>query len=248
MPKFIAIIPARYGSTRFPGKPLASIDGKTMIERVYEKVNTVINDVFVATDDNRIFQEVERFGGKAIMTSKDCANGTARVAEAYSKLGADADIIINVQGDEPFIKEEVIRKVMEVFISNPETEISTLAQRFNPAEGFESLFNPNRVKMTMDSRNHVLYFSRSIIPYVRDHKWQDWIESTEFFIHAGLYGFRVKTLMEIISLPQSSLEKAESLEQLRWLQNGYRITAAITDEASRSIDTPEDLKAINSQT
>jgi len=218
------------------------IKGKSMIERVYERTKEVIDDVVVATDDERIANEVCRFGGQAVMTSADCPNGTARVAEAYNLLDQDADIIMNVQGDEPFIEPELIRAVVNVLHSDPETGIATLAQRFDPAEGFEALFNPNRVKMTMDSHGHVLYFSRSIIPYVRDFKWQEWTGATEFFIHAGLYGFRNKVLKEITTLPHSSLEQAEALEQLRWLQNGYRITAAITDIKSHPIDTPEDLE------
>lgn len=243
--KIIAIIPARYGSTRFPGKPLVDIGGKSMIRHVYERTGSVVDDVYVATDDSRIIREVESFGGKAVMTSADCANGTARVAEAYSRLGLDADIIIDVQGDEPFIEPSVIASLIDEFRSKPNSEIVTLAQRFDPKEGFEALFNPNRVKMTIDSRGRVLYFSRSIIPYVRDFKWQEWIDTTEFLVHIGLYGFRSDILPELIALPQSSLEKAESLEQLRWLQNGYRIDAVVTDYSSHPIDTPEDLEKAN---
>lgn len=242
----IGIIPARYGSTRFPGKPLAIVNGITMIERVYRQATKAIDNVLVATDEERILDAVNDFGGKAIMTSPDCPNGTVRVFEAYMKSGSTADVVINIQGDEPYIHPEQIESVANLFTTAPDTQIGTLAHKFDPKEGFEALFNPNRVKMTMDRTGNVLYFSRSIIPYVRNYKWQEWLDHATFYTHIGLYGFRADILKKISGLPQSSLEEAESLEQLRWLQNGYRITAAITPYSSHPIDTPNDLAVINS--
>jgi len=242
----IGIIPARYGSTRFPGKPLAIVNGITMIERVYRQATKAIDNLLVATDDERILDAVNNFGGKAIITSPDCPNGTARVFEAYMKSGSTADVVINIQGDEPYIHPEQIESVANLFTTAPNTQIGTLAHKFNPKEGFETLFNPNRVKMTMDATGNVLYFSRSIIPYIRNYKWQEWLDHATFYTHIGLYGFRADILKKISELPQSPLEEAESLEQLRWLQNGYRITAAITPYSSHPIDTPDDLTAINS--
>lgn len=242
--KVIGIIPARYGSSRFPGKPLALIHGVPMIERVYRQATKALDTVIVATDDERIFDTVTAFGGRAIMTSEDCPNGTSRVCEAYLKCGITADVVINIQGDEPYIHPEQITSVVNIFKDNSSTQIGTLAHPFDATEGFEALFNPNRVKMTMDNSRRVLYFSRSIIPYVRNHKWQEWLANATFYTHIGLYGFRADILPEISSLPESTLEEAESLEQLRWLQNGYTITAAITPHKSHPVDTPEDLDSL----
>ncbi|MDE6859617.1 MAG: 3-deoxy-manno-octulosonate cytidylyltransferase [Duncaniella sp.] len=241
----VGIIPARYGSSRFPGKPLADVNGMPMIERVYRQASKVLDTVIVATDDKRIYEKVVDFGGKAIMTSADCPNGTSRVYEAYILSGITADIVINIQGDEPYIHPEQIVAVAALLNDDSETQIGTLAHKFDPADGFDALFSPDRVKMTMDRNGRVLYFSRSIIPYVRNHKWQQWLESTTFHTHIGLYGFRPDTLRDIISLPTSPLEEAESLEQLKWLENGYHITAAITPHKSYPVDTPEDLNHIN---
>lgn len=243
--KVLGIIPARYGSSRFPGKPLALIHGLTMIERVYRQAAKVLDTVIVATDDVRILDTVTGFGGNALMTSPDCPNGTSRVCEAYLKSGITADVVINIQGDEPYIHPEQISSVIGLFEDNADTQIGTLAHRFDATEGFEALFNPNRVKMTMDNNGRVLYFSRSIIPYVRNHQWQEWLANATFYTHIGLYGFRADILPELSSLPESTLEEAESLEQLRWLQNGYTITAAITPHKSRPVDTPEDLANLN---
>ena len=244
---FIGIIPSRYGSTRFPGKPLALIDGVMMIERVYRQASKALERVVVATEDSRIYDAVKGFGGEVVMTSSECRNGTERVAEAYKSLGVDADVVINIQGDEPYIHPDQISAVMDLFQDTPDVQIGTLAHLFDPKSGFEALFNPNRVKMTMDDSGRVLYFSRSIIPYIRNHKWQEWVESAIFYTHIGLYGFKADVLGEIIALPPSTLEIAESLEQLRWLQHGYHIKAAVTTIPSCPVDTPEDIEALASK-
>ncbi|MDE5642817.1 MAG: 3-deoxy-manno-octulosonate cytidylyltransferase [Muribaculaceae bacterium] len=238
--KFQAVIPARYASTRFPGKPLAVLGGKTMIQRVWERVSDVIADAVVATDDLRIADAVKSFGGRAVMTSENHRSGTDRCAEVAS--GSDADVIINIQGDEPFIDLEQIKAVMDCF-SDPHTQIATLVRQFDPAAGFEALFDPNLVKVVIDDNGFAMYFSRSIIPYVRGVEWQNWLDSATYYSHIGLYAYRRDVLLELARLPQSSLEKAESLEQLRWLQNGYRIKVAQSDSPTIGIDTPEDLEA-----
>jgi 3-deoxy-manno-octulosonate cytidylyltransferase (CMP-KDO synthetase) len=242
MTKFIGIIPARYASTRFPGKPLAMLGGKTMIERVYSRVSAVLDDVVVATDDERIFEAVKEFGGKAVMTSTEHRSGTDRCREAYKNVCSDADVVINIQGDEPFIDPEQIEALKGCF-ENPATDIATLARKFNPEAGFEALFDPNVVKVTFTNNGNAMYFSRSIIPYVRNYKWQEWINNVEFHTHVGIYAYRANVLAEISQIAQSKCELAESLEQLRWLQNGYTIKVAVTDKPTIGIDTPADLEA-----
>lgn len=234
---FTAIIPARYASTRFPGKPLAILGGKTVIQRVYEQVSSVLDEVYVATDDERIFQAVEAFGGRAVMTRTDHKSGTDRIEEAAEKIGSDADVIINVQGDEPFIQDSQIETLMQLF-DTPETQIGTLGK---PFESLEAVDNPNSPKIVTDIRGFALYFSRSVIPYIRGIEHQDWFGHYPFLKHLGIYAYRREVLREVTALPQSSLEKAESLEQLRWLQNGYRIRVGLTDVETVGIDTPEDL-------
>lgn len=239
--KFIGIIPARYASTRFPGKPLADLGGSPVIEHVYRRAASVLDEVAVATDDSRIYDAVTAFGGKALLTSPSHPSGTDRVMEAYSKSGSEAEVIINIQGDEPFIDPKQIVTLMEAF-DNPDVDIATLARKFNPADGFEQLFNANHVKVTFSDSGRALYFSRSIIPYVRGKEWTEWLSSADFFIHVGIYAYRASTLARITKLPQSSLEKAESLEQLRWLQNGFHIHVGLTDSQTIGIDTPDDLE------
>lgn len=239
--KYIGIIPARYASSRFPGKPLADLGGKTMIQRVYERVSTVLDDVAVATDDRRIADAVEAFGGRAIMTSDRHRSGTDRVCEAAHILGSDADVIINIQGDEPFIAPSQIEALKGCF--DDDIDIASLARPFDPALGFDALFDPNLVKVVMGDRGNALYFSRSIIPYVRSTDWKHWLEKTTFYTHVGIYAYRRDVLNRIAELPQAPLETAESLEQLRWLSAGYRIRMAITDEPTIGIDTPADLEA-----
>ena len=235
--KYIAIIPARYASTRFPGKPLAVLGGKTVIQRVYEQVCSVLDEVYVATDDQRIFQCVEGFGGRAVMTRTDHKSGTDRIQEAVEKIGTDADVIINVQGDEPFIQPSQVETLMHLFDA-PETQIGTLGK---PFESLEAVENPNSPKIVTDVRGFALYFSRSVIPYIRGVERTDWFGQYPFLKHLGIYAYRRDVLAEVTQLPQSSLEKAESLEQLRWLQNGYRIRVGLTDVETIGIDTPEDL-------
>ena len=236
--KVIGIIPARYASTRFPGKPLAMLGGKTVIERVYEKVSSVLSDCYVATDDERIYQAVEAFGGRAVMTSADHKSGTDRIAEAVEKIGGNYDVVVNVQGDEPFIHPEQIVTLCRCF-DDPETQIATLGKPFDNMEGVE---NPNSPKIVVDNRGFALYFSRSVIPFVRGVDRKEWLSHYPFLKHLGLYAYRTEVLREVTRLPQSSLEKAESLEQLRWLQNGYRIRVGLTDQETVGIDTPEDLE------
>ncbi len=240
--KFIGIIPARYASSRFPGKPLAMIGDRTMIERVYRQASKELDDVVVATDDDRIYNAVNAFGGKAVMTSTAHRSGTDRCYEAYCNVGSDADVIVNIQGDEPFIAPEQIASLKGCF-DDPSVDIATLARHFDPSRGFEALFDPNTPKLVMDNESNALYFSRSIIPYVRNYPWQEWLEHADFHTHVGLYAYRADILKQLTRLPQSPLEIAESLEQLRWLQNGYKIRVAITDRPTIGIDTSDDLKA-----
>lgn len=241
--KYIVIIPARYESSRFPGKPLAKIGGEEMIVRVCRQVTKAGVEAAVATDDQRIFDCVEAAGFKAVMTSREHRSGTERVEEAYRLLGSDADVVINVQGDEPFIRPEQIQKLMAIFENNPEAQIGTLAMRFDATRGFDALFDPNLVKVVFSNEMNALYFSRSIIPYVRKTDWKNWLKEAEFHTHIGIYGYKAKTLSEIVRLPESSLEKAESLEQLRWLQNGYGIKVGLTEFSTIGIDTEADLRA-----
>ena len=238
--KFLGIIPARYASTRFPGKPLAQIGGKPMIQRTYEAATNALGEgnVAVATDDTRIFDAVEAFGGKVVMTSAQHRSGTDRCMEAYDNLESDADIIINVQGDEPFLRKEQIDLLKDCF-QDPSTEIATLARRFSG--NYNDLRDPNTPKVVTDLNGFALYFSRSIIPFLRGEDPESWPEKFPFCTHIGIYGFRKDILRSVCHLPQSNLEKAESLEQLRWLSNGFRIKVALTDLPNIGIDTPEDL-------
>lgn len=236
--KFIGIIPARYASTRFPGKPLAILGGKTVIQRVYEQATSVLQEAYVATDDERIFQTVEQFGGRAVMTRTDHKSGTDRIEEAAEKIGTDADIIINIQGDEPFIQQSQIETLMNLF-DDPATQIGTLGK---PFESIEAAMNPNSPKIVTDLRGFALYFSRSVIPFVRGQQQFDWLQHFPYLKHLGLYAYRRDVLRQVTQLPQSSLELAESLEQLRWLENGYRIRVGLTNVETVGIDTPEDLQ------
>lgn len=236
--KFIGIIPARYASSRFPGKPLAMLGGKMVIERVVEQVSSILDNVYVATDDQRIYDAVTGFGGRSIMTRTDHQSGTDRIREAYEKIGEDFDVIINIQGDEPFIQRSQIKTVMECFYDE-NTQIATLGK---PFETMEAVKNPNSPKIVIDNNGYAMYFSRSVIPFVRNVDEKEWINKYPFMKHIGLYAYRSKVLKEITELPQSSLELAESLEQLRWLQNGYKIKVGTTDVETVGIDTPDDLK------
>jgi 3-deoxy-manno-octulosonate cytidylyltransferase (CMP-KDO synthetase) len=239
--KFIAIIPARYASTRFPGKPLAMLGGKTVIQRVYEQAVSVLGEAYVATDDERIRQAVEAFGGKAVMTSPDHKSGTDRIEEAVRKIGGSFDVVINIQGDEPFIQRSQLEEIIRCF-DDAETQIATLGKPFDNAQGFAAVENPNSPKIVVDNRGYALYFSRSVIPFIRGKETAEWMDHYPFLKHLGIYAYRTEVLHEITRLPQSSLELAESLEQLRWLQNGYRIKVGLTDVETVGIDTPEDLE------
>ena len=239
---FAAIIPARYASSRFPGKPMAMIGNKPMIQRVYEQASKVLDLVYVATDDKRIYETVLSFGGKAIMTSPDHQSGTDRCAEAAtlitSKTGKNIDVVINIQGDEPFIKPEQISLIMNCF-SDEKVEIATLIRRTEPGE---DIFNPNQPKVILNSYGDAIYFSRAAIPYIRDTEQSDWSKKHIYYKHIGLYAYRTETLKKITDLPRSLLEISESLEQNRWIENGFRIRTAVTLWESIGIDTPEDLE------
>lgn len=240
--KFIGIIPARYASSRFPGKPLADIGGMPMIQRVYKQVEGVLDNVCVATDDEQIFKAVEAFGGNVVMTSSLHRSGTDRCYEAYAKVGAGYDVIVNIQGDEPFIHPEQIEALKACF-SDPSTRIATLVKPFAATADFEKeLFNPNSPKVVLNTNNEAMYFSRSVIPYMRGKNYTEWLANHTYYKHIGLYAYRAQTLQEITRLPPSPLELAESLEQLRWLENGYKIKAGITQRETVGIDTPEDLE------
>lgn len=239
--KFIGIIPARYASTRFPGKPLADMKGKYMIQRVYEQARKVLDHVCVATDDDRIFNAVQSFGGEVVMTSAQHRSGTDRCFEAYRTLGGHEDVVINIQGDEPFIKPEQIESLIACFDS-PQIQIATLVRPFEASEGYEALANPNSPKVVLNERHEALYFSRSVIPYLRGVEPAEWLARHTYYKHIGMYGYRADVLGQITCLPQSSLELAESLEQLRWLQNGYTIKIGITTQETIGIDTPADLE------
>ncbi|MBQ4498903.1 MAG: 3-deoxy-manno-octulosonate cytidylyltransferase [Alistipes sp.] len=239
--KSLAIIPARYASTRFPAKPLAKLGGKLIIERVYRQVQQAIDDVVVATDDERIMSAVESFGGRAVMTSTEHRSGTDRCYEALMKVGGSYDIVINVQGDEPFIQPEQIRSLVACF-EDPATDIATLVKPFTVEDGIEALENPNSPKVVVSRDMKAIYFSRSVIPYMREVPREEWLSRHTYYKHIGMYAFRAKTLGEVTALPQSSLELSEKLEQLRWLENGYRIGVGITTIETIGIDTPEDLR------
>lgn len=240
--KFIGIIPARYASSRFPGKPLADMDGKPMIQRVYEQVIQAVDDVCVATDDERIEAAVKAFGGKVVMTSDKHRSGTDRCFEAYQKIGKGFDVVINIQGDEPFIHPEQIETIKACF-TDGEIQIATLVKPFRTDDDFETtLFNPNSPKVVVNKKMEAMYFSRSIIPYIRGKKYTEWLPNHTFYKHIGMYAYRADVLAEITALPQSTLELAESLEQLRWLENGYKIKVGITEQETIGIDTPADLE------
>lgn len=240
--KFIGIIPSRYASTRFPGKPLADMLGKPMIQRVYEQVQRVVDRLYVATEDARIETAVKAFGGNVIMTSKHHRSGTERCYEAFCEVDDGYDVVINIQGDEPFIQPEQIELIKKCFLT-PDTQIATLVNPFSTDCDVEKdLFNPNSPKVVINQNKEALYFSRSVVPYIRGLENTKWTESHTFYKHIGLYAFRADVLREIVNLPQSPLELAESLEQLRWLENGYKIKVAITTCKTQGVDTPEDME------
>ena len=244
---FLALIPARYASTRFPGKPLALLAGKPIIQHVYERVSTVFENAYVVTDDERIEACVNTFGGRCVMTGTHHKSGTDRCFEALEKLGAGFDVVVNVQGDEPFIQPDQIQALMDCF----PTEIATLVHPFTEKDSWSDLANPNYVKVAIARENsdpnattigRALYFSRSVIPYLRGIEQEEWLKQGQHFRHIGMYAYRADILQKITQIPPAPLEKVESLEQLRWLQAGYRIKVGTTDVETIGIDTPEDLE------
>ncbi len=237
--KFLAIIPARYASTRFPAKPLAILGGKPVIQHVYERVSSIL-DAVVATDDERICDIVTAFGGRVVMTSPEHCTGTDRCLEAYNNYGVESDVIINVQGDEPFIAEEQIRSLMQCF-DNSQTDIATLIKPFPVTTTFDVLSNPNMPKVITNPKGQAIYFSRSVIPYLRGKDVDEWASLRTYYKHIGIYAYRVEVLKKITQMAQTPLELSESLEQLRWLENGLTIQTAVTDIETIGIDTPEDL-------
>ena len=239
--KFIGIIPARYASTRFPAKPLAILGGKPVIQRVYEQVAGVLDDAYVATDDERIESVVKSFGGKVVMTSVHHKSGTDRCYEAYQKVGEGYDVIVNIQGDEPFIQRSQLEAIKSCF-EDETTQIATLVKPFTVEDGFDALENVNSPKVVVNKQMQAMYFSRSIIPYQRNKEKKDWLANHTYYKHIGLYAYRASELQEITALPQSTLELAESLEQLRWLENGYTIKVGVCDVETIGIDTREDLE------
>jgi len=245
--KILAIIPSRYGSTRFPGKPLVEIEGKTMIQRVYERSSLAFNHVCVATDDQRIFDEVTRFGGDAVMTSTYHRSGTDRCFEALKIIekrdGNLYDIVVNIQGDEPFISPEQLLELVGCF-NDDGTKIATLVKKFSPEE---DIFNPNSPKVVISKEFYALYFSRNAIPFQRGADSKNWNMNLPYYKHIGLYAFTRDALAAVSKLEPTLLETAEQLEQLRWLENGFRIKVAVTQHSSYSIDTPEDIKDLISR-
>ena len=242
--KFIGIIPARYASTRFPGTPLVDIGGKPMIQRVYEQASKALNLVIVATDDERIQHAVENFNGRVVMTSKHHKTGTDRCDEAIRIFRKDyfenIDVVINIQGDEPFIQPEQLKQLMDCF-EDPSTQIATLIQEI---EMNQDIFDPNLPKVAINLNNEAIYFSRSPIPFILNEPEDQWVSSHTFYKHIGTYAYRIDILQEITQLQPSSLEIAESLEQNRWIENGYTIKVKETKFKSYPVDTPEDLEKI----
>jgi 3-deoxy-manno-octulosonate cytidylyltransferase (CMP-KDO synthetase) len=234
----LGIIPARYASTRFPGKPMVDIAGKSMIQRVYEQAKkcTSLTEVIVATDDDRIFAHVTGFGGVAVMTASDHQSGTDRCAEVALQH-PQYDVIINIQGDEPYIDPEQITKVAACFTS-ADVQLATLIKKI---QSLDELNNPNSPKVIINKLAEAIYFSRAPLPYLRGHQPGEWLNHYTYFKHIGIYGYRADVLQQVTKLPVSSLEKAESLEQLRWIENGYRIKVAETELETHAIDIPEDL-------
>lgn len=238
----LAIIPARYASTRFPGKPLALLCGKPVIQWVWERVSAVgaVTEAVVATDDRRILEAVESIGGRAMMTSDCHRSGTDRCGEVLKALEAEGrryDVVVNVQGDEPFVEARQLESLLENFAS-PETEIASL---MTPIKDWEELQSPNNVKVVCNLWHEALYFSRQPIPHLRGADQKEWPARQTYYKHVGIYAFRAEVLKRVVALPPSALEDSESLEQLRWLDNGYRIRMSVTDHTNIGIDTPEDL-------
>jgi 3-deoxy-manno-octulosonate cytidylyltransferase (CMP-KDO synthetase) len=244
MIKYLALIPARYASTRFPAKPLADILGKPMIQHVYERAARLFEHCYVATDDTRIADAVKAFGGNVVMTSTEHRSGTDRCREALEKVSAETglafDVVVNIQGDEPYIQTEQLELIKSCF-ADRDTQIATLVKPFSADE---DIFNPNLPKVELNAHSEAMYFSRSPIPYLRNLPQEEWQSAHTYLKHIGLYAYKSNILKEITSLEAGELEKLESLEQLRWLENGYKIKVAKTEFESYAIDTPEDLERL----
>ena len=241
--KFVGIIPARYASTRFPGKPLADILGQPMIQRVYERASQVLDTVVVATDDQRIYDAVVQFGGRVVMTSENHKTGTDRCYEALTKLPETYDVVINIQGDEPFIAIDQIEALKNCFVSD-QIQLATLVKPFDANISIDELENPNTPKVILSQAGEAICFSRSVIPYLRGVEKSQWAAAHTYYKHIGIYAYRTDILAQITKMTQTPLEQAESLEQLRWLENGLHIHVAITLSDNHSIDTPEDLQRV----
>ncbi|WP_027420620.1 3-deoxy-manno-octulosonate cytidylyltransferase [Crocinitomix catalasitica] len=239
--KVLGIIPSRYGSSRFPGKPLIDLMGKSMIQRVYEQAKkcSAFDTVLVATDHPEIEAHVLAFGGEVMMTSSDHNSGTERCGEVIQKYN-DFDIIVNIQGDEPLIRPEQLNELVDLF-SDSTVEIGTIVKKIAVESDVR---NPNRIKVVLDANNNGIYFSRSPIPHIANTPHEDWLKKTDFFKHIGIYAWRKSTLNELLALPASDLEKLESLEQLRWLYNGYKIRTTLTTVETPNIDAPEDVERV----
>ncbi len=239
--KILGIIPSRYESSRFPGKPLIDIAGKSMIQRVYEQSlkSTLINELVVATDDQRIFDHVKSFGGNVMMTSNSHTSGTDRCGEVV-KTYVDYDIIINIQGDEPLIRPEQLDELLIVF-KNSDVKLATLIKKMT---SIEDILNPNRIKVVLDKNKNGVYFSRSPIPFIANTNKGEWLNKADFWKHIGIYAWRSDVLSKLISLPKTELEQHESLEQLRWIYNGYKIATVETEIETPNIDAPEDLEKV----
>lgn len=239
--KIVGIIPARYASSRFPGKPLIDIKGKSMIQRVYEQVKkSSLQKVVVATDDEKIFEHVIGFGGEAVMTAAHHASGTDRCFDALQQLNEKFNYVINVQGDEPLIDPEQINELIEV-LQNSEVELATQMIKVND---YKTLFDKGEAKIVLNKNNEAIYFSRSVIPFIKNVDEKEWHLHHKYYRHVGMYAYRADVLEAVTKLSVSDLEKAESLEQLRWLENGFKIKCVETKYESHCIDTPEDVEAI----
>jgi len=247
--RILGLIPARYASTRFPGKPLVMIDGKTMIQRVYEQALKCdrLSNVVIATDNETIFNHIGLFKGKALMTGSSHRSGTERCHEAVEILRKhrdEYDYVINIQGDEPFINPEQIRQLADCFTDH-ETLLATLIKKIT---NHQEISDPNVVKVAVDKNGSALLFSRSPIPYTRGKEVESWLSGTTYYKHVGIYGYQSMVLDDLVNLPETPLERAESLEQLRWIEHGFRIKTRLTEFESVSIDIPSDLLKITNRT
>lgn len=241
MSTILGIIPTRYASSRFPGKPLAMINGKTMLQRVYEQtqLSNLLSEIIIATDDKRIEEHAKSFGAEVLITHPNHPSGTDRCFEAYQLLNKTFDYVVNIQGDEPFLHPNQINSLAQ--ICDGQTQIAT---QMIKCTNHDVLFDTGEVKITLNDKNEALYFSRNVIPFIKNVDEKNWHQHFDYYRHVGMYAYRVDVLEQITKLPVSNLEKAESLEQLRWLENGFKIKCAVTNYDSHCIDTPEDIEKV----